>query len=67
MQYVGQTSRALRKRFGEHYRRIKMPKMIDTFLHQHFKRKDQSPVNVSVQPVEKIMMKTLLRDSKISN
>ena len=28
MQYVGQTSRALKIRFGEHYRRIKKPKKI---------------------------------------
>ena len=26
MQYVGQTGRALKKRFGEHYRRMNMPK-----------------------------------------
>ena len=32
MQYVGQTRRALQKRFGEHYRRMKKPKLIDTFL-----------------------------------
>ena len=36
MQYVGQTCRALQKRFGEHCRRIKKPKL-DTFLYQHFK------------------------------
>ena len=34
MQYVGQTCRALQKRFGEHYRRMKKPKPIDTFLYQ---------------------------------
>ena len=32
MQYVGQTCRALQKRFGEHYRRMKKPKPIDTFF-----------------------------------
>ena len=37
MHYVGQTCRALQKRFGEHYRRMKKPKPIDTFLYQHFK------------------------------
>ena len=37
MQYVGQTCRALQKLFGEHYRRMKKPKPIDTFLYQHFK------------------------------
>ena len=36
MQYVGQTCRALQKRFGEHYRRMKKPKPIDTFLYQLF-------------------------------
>ena len=32
----------------------KKPKNTDTFLYQHFKRTDHSPLNVSVQPVEKI-------------
>ena len=31
-QYVGQTCRALQTRFGEHYRRMKKPKPIDTFF-----------------------------------
>ena len=52
MQYVGQTCRKLKNRFGEHYRKIKMPKKIDTFLYQHFKRTGHSPDNVLVQPVE---------------
>ena len=46
MQYVGQTCRKLKKRFGEHYRKIKTPKNIDTFLYQHFKRTGHSPDNV---------------------
>ena len=46
MQYVGQTSRALRKLFGEHYRRIKKTKKIDTFLYQHFIRTYHSLDNV---------------------
>ena len=54
MQYVGQTCRALQKRFGEHYRRMKKPKSIDTFLYQHFKRTGHSPNDVLVQPVEKL-------------
>ena len=54
MQYVGQTCRALQKRFGEHYRRMKKPKPIDTFLYQHFKRTGHSPNDVLVQPVEKL-------------
>ena len=53
MQYVGQTCRKLNNRFGEHYRKIKNPKKIDTFLYQHFKRTGHSPDNVLVQPVEK--------------
>ena len=53
MQYVGQTCRKLKNRFGEHYCKIKKPKMIDTFLYQHFKRTGHSPDNVLVQPVEK--------------
>ena len=55
MQYVGQTCRALQKRFGEHYCRMKKPKPIDTFLYQHFKLTGQSPYDVLVQPVEKLI------------
>ena len=56
MQYVGQTCHALQKRFGEHYRRMKKPKPIDTCLYQHFKLTGHSPNtnDVSVQPVEKL-------------
>ena len=55
MHYVGQTCHKLKNRFGEHYRKIKKPKKIDTFLYQHFKRTGHSPENVSVQPVEKLI------------
>ena len=41
-------------RFGEHYRKIKKPKKIDTFLYQHLKHTGHSPNNVLVQPVEKL-------------
>ena len=54
MQYVGQTGRMLKTRFGEHYRRISKPKKFDTFLYQHFKRTGHSPKNVLVQLVEKL-------------
>ena len=54
MQYVGQTSCKLKTRYGEHYRKIKKPKKIDTFLYQHFKRTVHSPCNVLVQPAEKL-------------
>ena len=54
MQYVGQTCRALQNRLGEHSRRMKKPKPIDTFLYQHFKRTGHSPNDVLVQPVEKL-------------
>ena len=47
MQYVGQTCRKLKNRFGEHYRKIKKPK-IDTFFYKHFKRTGHSPDNVLV-------------------
>ena len=46
MQYVGQTCCKLQNRFSEHYRKIKKPKKIDTFLYQHFKRTGHSPDNV---------------------
>ena len=39
----------------EHYRKIKKPKNIDTFLYQHFKSTGHSPDNVLVQPVEKLI------------
>ena len=53
MQYVGQTCRKLKNRFGEHFRKFKKPKKIDTFPYQHFKRTFHSPDNDLVQPVEK--------------
>ena len=53
MQCVGKTFRKLKNRFGEHYRKIKKPRKIDTFLCQHFKRTGHSSDNVLVQPVEK--------------
>ena len=56
MQYVQQTCRKLKNRFGEHYCKIIKPKKIDTFLYQHFKRTGgHSPDNVLVQPVEKLI------------
>ena len=55
MQYIGQTFRKLKNRFGEHYRKIKKPQKIDTFLYQHFKRTGHSPDNVLVQQVEKLI------------
>ena len=67
MQYVGQTYRALQKRLGEHDRRMKKPKPIDTFLCQHFKRTGHSPNDVLVQPVEKLTYdKKFHRDSESS-
>ena len=54
MQYARQICRKLETRFGEHYRKIKNPKKIDTFLYQHFKRTGHSPSNVLVQPVEEL-------------
>ena len=55
MQYVGQTFRKLKNRFGEHYSNLKKPKKIDSFLYQHFKHTGHSPDNVLVQPVEKLL------------
>ena len=52
MQYVGQSRRAIKIRFGEHYRRMKKPKIFDNFLYRHFKRTRHSPTKVSDQPVE---------------
>ena len=58
MQYVWQTGRALQKRFGEHYHRMKNPKLIDTFLCQHFKLTSHSSNDVLVQQVEKLTYDT---------
>ena len=55
MQNVGKTCCKLKNRFGEHYRKIKIPKKIDTFLYQHFKHTGHSPDIVLVQPVEKLI------------
>ena len=44
----------MKNRFGEHYRKIKKPKKIDTLLYQHFKRAGHYPDSVLVQPVEKL-------------
>ena len=50
MQYVGQTSRALKLRFREHkYNAVKKTR---NFLYQHFRKDGHNFNNVSVQPVE---------------
>ena len=54
MQYVGQTCPKLKTRLGEHYRKIKKHKKIDTFLYQHFKDTGHSHDNVLMQPVENL-------------
>ena len=54
MQYVGLTCRCLKARFSEHYRQIKKPRKIDTFLYRHFKQTNHSTSSISIQPVEKI-------------
>ena len=56
MQYFRQTGRVVKKRFGEHFRRMNKPKN-DYFLYRHFKRKNHTPANILVQPVEKITNK----------
>ena len=67
MRYVERTCRALQKRFCEHYRRMKKPKPINTFLYQHFKRTGHSSNDVLAQPVEKLTYdKNSSRDSKSS-
>ena len=40
-------------RFGEHFRKMKKPKKIDTFLNHHFKSNGHSPSKLVIQPVEK--------------
>ena len=53
MQYVGQTGRSLKTRFREHFRKMKKPKKIDTFLYRHFKNNGHPPSKIVIQPVEK--------------
>ena len=63
MQYFGQTSRFLKTRFTEHYRRMKKPRLIDNFLYRHIKLTNHSLNHISIQPVEKMyMMLILLKD-----
>ena len=52
MQYIGQTGRPLKRRFGVQNRRMNKPKKIDNFLYRHFKRKGHTPANILVQPVD---------------
>ena len=55
MLYLGQIGHTLQKRFSEHYRKMKKPKPIYTFLYQHFKFTGHSPNDILVQPaVEKL-------------
>ena len=55
MQYVGQTGRSLKTKFCEHFRKLKKPKTIDTFLYRHFKSNGHPPSKIVIQPVEKII------------
>ena len=55
MQYVGQTGRSLKTRFHEHFRKMKTPKKIDTFLYRYFKSNSHSPSKIVIQAVEKII------------
>ena len=52
IQYVGQTGRALKTRFGEHLRNCKSNKF-KNFLYRHF-RKSGHVKNISIQPVEHV-------------
>ena len=55
MQYVGQTGPSLKTRFREHFRKMKKPKKLDTFLYCHFKSNGHSPSKIVIQLVEKII------------
>ena len=53
MQYVGQTGQSLKTRFCEHFRKMKKPKKIVTFLYRHFKSNyGHSPSKIVIQLVE---------------
>ena len=54
MQYVGQTGRSLKTRFREHFRKMKKPKKIDTFLYRHLKQGIQDfHMNYVLVPADK--------------
>ena len=55
MQYVGQTGRSLKTRFREHFRKMKKPKILDTFRYRHFKNNGHSPCKIIIQQVEKFI------------
>ena len=55
MQYVGQTGRSLKTRFCKHFRKMKKPKKLDTFLYRNFKNNGHSPCKIIIQQVEKII------------
>ena len=55
MHYVRQTGRSLKTMFREHFRKMKKPKKIYTFLYRHFKSNGQSPSKIVIQLVEKII------------
>ena len=53
MQYFG--SILVLTRFREHFRKMKKPKIFDTFLYRHFKNNGRSPSKIVIQPLEKII------------
>ena len=55
MQYVGQTGRSRKTKFREHFRKIKKPKIFDTFLYRHFKNNGHSTAKIIIKPVENII------------
>ena len=54
MKYVGQTGRALKKRFGEHYRRMNKPKK-DNFLYSCEKKANDAETGAIVNLSKKIL------------
>ena len=54
IQYVGETSQALRSRMNNHRQRLN--KMCDLFLYQHFCSNDHSEDDIAIMPIEEVSL-----------
>ena len=55
MKYVGQTGRSLKTGLRENFGKMKKPKNLTRFFIAICKKNGNSPSNISIQPVEKII------------
>ena len=54
VQYVGETSQALRSRFNNHRNRIKQ--LCGLYLYHHFNSDGHTPEDVSIMPIEEVVL-----------